>query len=727
LSYILSGAFFALDILLICLSFAALLYVGNLKSYYAAGLGFILIGTIINVVILSLYSQRTTTISQPQTDPFPIYVLMSSAIVSLFAAHHITQGLFTTVIAAISIATLLTGMLFLLIGLFKRADLISFLPYPVIAGFFAGGGWLLFSGSLTMLTNLPVTQASLLNFFEPMMLLEWLPAFGYAILLSLCVNYSRSIYPIFSILIAAILLFYAITIGLLGIPIATLHADNLLLNEASKVSMSSYFSYFSFGLIYWPAIIHEFMAILLIVFFSVVGILIKLSGLDILLKTETDLSRELRITGAANILSGLFGGLVGYVSMNNTLLNSQFQQTKDTSPYVVGLFAGLFCLILFLYGLNLIGYLPRFIPGGMLMFFGISYIKKWVYDTYKQIEWHEYIIILIILGIVIKYGIFQGVLAGIVISTTFFVVTYSRMSVIRYIITGESISSNKQREPSTKKWLLDHGNYLLYIKLQNYIFFGNALTLWKELKHRLILTKHTIHYVIFDFHAVVGIDSSAITLFIKMQQLAEKEKINLIFIEMDNARYHILKKYGLLKEGISTIKVFTSYDDAMQWCEEDYLIKNQLISRTRIPLEDRLNELYGTSNTSRITQYFERIVIKKGEYLFHKNDPAGPLYYVESGYLTILWETHEYQPKRLRAIGPGNTIGEIGFYLQQPRSATVIADEDCVLQMLSDENRVRMYEEDSQLMVYFDKYIVSILAERIVHTNKQIRTYAHRR
>ncbi len=715
LSQLSAGGFFGLYIFFLCLSFASLIYIGDLKPYFTVGVGLILISAIMSAFVLPLASERKTSISSPQSDAIPMYMLMSSAIAGTFATQHVTTGLFVTVFTAIVIATTSTGLVFLLIGLFKGANSASFLPYPVTAGFFAGIGWLIFSGSLTMLTKIKVTYVSLPNFFALPTLLHWLPAFICFLLLYLCERKKRGMYELLSILFLAILLFYLVAVLVLHTPITTLQANGFLLNITPHVTAHNYLTDLSFRAINWQAILHQSSTILLIIFFSVSGILIKLSGLDIFLKTETDLNRELRVAGGINIACGLLGGIVEYASVNNTLLNEKTQRKNSPAPYLAGLFASAFCLILFFYGLSFVVYLPTFLLGGILMFLGFSLIRKGVIDTYKKMEWREYLIVLIILSVVIHYGIFQSVIVGILISIMFFVITYSRFNVIRDVFTGESLSSNKQREPSVQRWLSQHGNYLLYIKLQSYIFFGNAQILWQELKYRLSIDHDSLRYVICDFHTVVGIDSSAITTFTRIKQLAEKEKFTLIFIEMSKTTHTLMKKNSIIHDN-DCIRIFSTYDEALQWCEEEYIISNNLVSRSCIPLETRLKELYAVGDVSRVHQYFKEIRIQKGEYLYHTNDPSDVLYYIESGYLTLLWDTYHDDKKRLRTVGPGNTIGEVGFYLQLPRPATVIANEDCVLQVLTMEGKKRMHQHDRELMIYFDMLVINILSERVIHS-----------
>ncbi len=50
--------------------------------------------------------------------------------------------------AATVVVSVLTGVTFLVIGSFRLGNLARFIPYPVVGGFLAGTGWLLFRGGL---------------------------------------------------------------------------------------------------------------------------------------------------------------------------------------------------------------------------------------------------------------------------------------------------------------------------------------------------------------------------------------------------------------------------------------------------------------------------------------------------------------------------------------------------------------------------------------------------
>ena len=59
---------------------------------------------------------------------------------------------------AITLSTLVTGMLLFAIGALRLGQLLRFVPYPVIGGFLAASGWLLISGSVEVIAGISTWQ-----------------------------------------------------------------------------------------------------------------------------------------------------------------------------------------------------------------------------------------------------------------------------------------------------------------------------------------------------------------------------------------------------------------------------------------------------------------------------------------------------------------------------------------------------------------------------------------
>ena len=69
----------------------------------------------------------------------------------------------------------------------------------------------------------------------------------------------------------------------------------------------------------------------------------------------------------------------------------------------------------------------------------------------------------------------------------------------------------------------------------------------------------------------------------------------------------------------------------------------------------------------------------------------------------------------------GAIVGEIGLILDEPRSATVIADKSSTVYRLSAQSLGRMQEERPVVAVAFHKFLGRLLAERLANTDRAIR------
>jgi NTE family protein len=79
------------------------------------------------------------------------------------------------------------------------------------------------------------------------------------------------------------------------------------------------------------------------------------------------------------------------------------------------------------------------------------------------------------------------------------------------------------------------------------------------------------------------------------------------------------------------------------------------------------------------------VALRRGEVLVRQGEPSDALYFVLSGRFTVHLDG---APESIGELGPGRTIGEIGFFAGLPRTATVIARRDSsVLALTRDQFR----------------------------------------
>jgi SulP family sulfate permease len=118
--------------------------------------------------------------------------------------------------------------------------------------------------------------------------------------------------------------------------------------------------------------------------------------------------------------------------------------------------------------------------------------------------------------------------------------------------------------------------------------------------------------------------------------------------------------------------------------------------------------------------YFERKDIANSQILYREGDPADTVDLVAAGNLIIDIAQGDGENLVMRRIKTQTVIGEMGFFRQSTRAATVSADGPVTLYTLTRNNFDKMRRERPELANAFDDFILRILADRIEFANRQV-------
>src|SRR5574338_1368154 len=131
------------------ISLAALIFSGDLQQFLAGGIGLMLFGAFAVGIMVALTTSRPGMMALPQDTPAAIMALVAAAIADRMTGDD-PQSIYTTVVAAISLTSLLAAVFFLGLGWFKASGFVRYIPDPVVGGFLAGTGYLLSLGGLSV-------------------------------------------------------------------------------------------------------------------------------------------------------------------------------------------------------------------------------------------------------------------------------------------------------------------------------------------------------------------------------------------------------------------------------------------------------------------------------------------------------------------------------------------------------------------------------------------------
>jgi SulP family sulfate permease len=699
--------------IIVVLSFAALIFSGGLASQLPYALGFIIAGDAVLCAVVALVSSYPGTIAIEQDAPSAILAVVAAAIVAALPAGSSTAKQFSTVVWMIVGTTLLSGMSFILLGRLKLGGLVRFLPYPVMGGFLAGTGWLLASGGVGVMADTSVGP----DLFLPSALLRWLPGLILGAGILLASNRFKSPLVLPGTFVGGVISFHLIS-WLIRMPLDRLGAEGWLLGPFPSGSLWRFaVTPESLSQANWPVLISQIPNLAPVALISIIALLLNVSALELVVRQDIDPNRELVAAGLGNMVAGLLGGLPGYHAISLSTLNHNLGGSKRLPGLFMALLIGLTVFV----GASVLNFVPKMILGALLLYVGVSLLVEWVYLAWFKFPRVDFLIILLILGVIAARGFLEGIGVGLVLTIIIFVVNYSRISVVKHALSGRDYRSRVSRSRREQEILDAHGDQIYILKLQGFIFFGTANNLFEQIRERLLRTGPVpLRYAVLDFEQVIGLDSTGLLSFSKMLQLVQ-EKRGILIITGASGRVRLQFEKGGLPEQPGVLQFSPDLDHGIERCE------NEIIAATRIEpegekrLQDHLEEMLPTAeNTGKLIRHLEKRGIATGEYLICQGDEPDFIFFVESGRLTAQLEAPGQEPVRLETTRGGRSVGEIGYYLGIKRTASVVANEPSVVYSMSKQDLERIEKTDPEAASLLHRVVVHVLGERVVHLTRVV-------
>ena len=316
---------------------------------------------------------------------------MALVLVSLMANHGLQYVL---------AATILTGLIQLILGRLGVANLMRFIPNSVMLGFVNALGIMIFITQLRYWFG--TTTMAFIFAMITLVLVYAIPRFFTAIPAPL----------IAIVVMTSIALISGVkmqTIGDLG-------------------SMPN-----SLPIFFLPDIPLSFETLKIILPYSlalsIVGLLESLltsQVLDDMTDTTSDKNREARGQGIANFITGFFGGMAGCALIGQSIINIKSGGRGRLST----LTAGVFLLFLILVLGDLVARIPMAVLAGVMIMVSMTTFNWGSFKFLKQAPRSESLVMLVTVAIILyTHNLAIGVVVGVIISALFFVGKISRVTV----------------------------------------------------------------------------------------------------------------------------------------------------------------------------------------------------------------------------------------------------------------------------------------------------------
>jgi len=695
------------------MAFSALIFTGTLAAYLPQGIGIVLFGFLLFAVISTFTASYPVNINTPQDIPIAIIALIATTVMATNGKDWDAETTFQFIFVTIALTSILVGIFFFILGTLKLGKLVRFIPYPVVGGFLAGTGWLIVKFAFIMTAGMGLSLDNVVSLFDQATLPKWFPALIFGLIMLISSRYTKHYLLIPALLAIGITSFYAIMF-FYGFSYTDLESNGYLLGPFPEGGLFQglplkYLSDFK-----WSIFLEQLPAIGTMMILNAISVLFNYSGLEIIIKKDLDLDQELKTTGIGNIIAGLGGAPPGHLSLGGTLLSISIGSKSKLTNIVIALL----CAITLFFGSEVLSFFPRIILGGLLFNLGLSFLVDWLYSTWSRVPKTDYTIILLIFLVIGTVGFLEGVITGLLMSVVLFVVSYSKVEIIKHELTGKTFHSNVERSESLKNIIDDSGDQTLILPLQGFIFFGSANRLLERIKlHLQSQNEKKLKYIVFDFKQVTGVDSSTINSFNKLRILAELDNFQVLFCNLTPEIISQFEAEGLFADSMDLFLKFDDLDHGMEWCEE------QIISETTIGSNKQKEEIdeikLFEEKFADLLIYFESKNINQNTTLIEQGNDADGLYFIKSGRVTV--ELRSSNNKiRLKSMGTGTIVGEVSLYLKTQATASVISNTACKTYFLSHENFEKLNKETPERAAELHTYIVKLLSDRLAKSNATI-------
>ncbi|WP_425989330.1 SLC26A/SulP transporter family protein [Afipia sp. DC4300-2b1] len=694
------------------LSYSVLIFSGPLSEYLPYGIAATFIATAIIAIVVALGSTFPIAVGGPETSTAAVTAILATSVVEHITATDPSAHLLGPVLLTLSAATIITGLALCSLGLTRIGRAIRYVPYPVIGGFLGATALLIALGGVRVITNMSLRFDNLASFADPMTMYELLAGIALAFTIYLTWHRSRNPLALPALLIAGVVVTH-IVFNFAGISLEQAQALGWTFQSLPRATFSLPWHLGDIENYPWQAVPGLIGNLIAVIFVTAISTLFNTTGLEVATSREANLERELNVAGAANILSGLFGGYAGCISLSRSLLNFNGGATGRLSGLTV---AGIAVLML-VADPALLSFMPKFILGGLLIYLGVDQLNRWIIESRRRLSTIEYLSLLAIIFIIVKWGFIAGVLIGTVIGCATFALSASRISSIKFGFNGAEYRSSLDRSQHDLALLAAHGKEIHGLNLQSYLFFGSANRLYQHVK--TLLEHHPeCRYLVFDFKLVTGIDSSAAYSFAQIRRSAIENDVKLVLVNLPRAAEKMLRSGEFLA---GDILVMPDLDHALEWCENEIIARHSGLEQEEGDLQGWFAGILGNDHdAAELARRCERLEVRAFETIARAGEPADSMLFILNGRIGVIVDAGGGHSTRVRSLGRHTTVGEMGLVARQPRSATIRAEADSVLYVLRAEAFNAITASNPALGQKLLTYFMSVLAERLTFASRMI-------
>lgn len=512
------------------------------------------------------------------------------------------MNIITTTLICFVLSSILTGLVFYLLGSLKLGKIVGFFPRHILIGCIGSVGYFLIITGIEVSLKIPKFSYNY-KFWADLLPLDYnwgkllLPILLTTTLIISQKKFNNNSLVLPAFYVGCLILFHFVVALMpnLNLPLLRQHgwifstANDEVATSSSSIIGDKWYSFyalFNFKYINWGLVVKNIPTMSALVFFGILHVPINVPALAVTLGCDKySVDQELIAHGWSNFISGLFGAIPNYLVYTNSVL---FIRAGADSRYAGVLLAILTAVVMFI-GPSIIGFIPICVVGSLIFLLGYELLKESLMDTFNILSPFEYLTVLFIIITSAVFDFVMGIIVGLIIACFHFLVNSANLPSIQDEYDGTQLQSTVNRNAYQTELLNKVGDQIYILKLQNLLFFGTILSIEEKINIMLDREEKSriIKYLILDFKNIKTdqIDYSAAEGFNRIKRFVSSKNITLIIssIKETDTIYKVFNKVGLLED----VELFNDLNSALEWCENKYLyhyklLKNQQLAKLNV-------------------------------------------------------------------------------------------------------------------------------------------------
>ena len=439
-------------------------------------------------------------------------------------------------IDGLMVATMMAGVLLILLGIFKLGTVIKFIPYPIIIGFTSGLAVTIFTTQIADIFGLDFKGEKVPGDFIG----KWILYFHHFD----TVNWWNVIVSVVSVVIIAITPKFskkvpgslvAIILVTVGVYCLKLYGGITCIDTiGDRFSIKAQLPEAAVPALDWEAIKNLFPVAITIAVLGAIESLLSAAVADGVIGDRHDSNTELIAQGIANFVSPIFGGIPATGAIARTMTNIN---NGGKSP-VAGIVHAVVLLLILLFLMPLAQYIPMACLAGVLVI--VSYnMSGWrVFKGLLKNPKSDVAVLLITFFLTVIFDLTVAIEVGLVIACVLFMKRVMETTKIS-VITDEIDPNNESDLEVHEEHLMIPQGVEVY-EINGPYFFGIA-TKFEEIMSRL---GDRPKIRIIRMRKVPFIDSTGIHNLTTLCEMSQKENIHIILSGVNEKVHKVLEKSG---------------------------------------------------------------------------------------------------------------------------------------------------------------------------------------